>query len=75
MAKVVTTVSEEGHLYYYEVDDVVADTIALGTGPSFQEFETLDGFRVGLNRDVLASIVIGATRYVKSSGQVSSPPV
>ena len=73
MAKVVTTVSEEGHLYYYEVDDVVADAIIVGAGQVFQEFETLDGFRVGLNRDVLASIVIGPTRYVKSSGQVPSP--
>jgi len=74
MAKVVTTVSEVGHLYYYEVEDVVADAIVLGAGQTFQEFETLDGFRVGLNRDSLAAIVIGATRYVKSSGQVPSPP-
>lgn len=73
MAKVVTIVSEEGHLYYYEVDDVVADAVALGAGAAFQEFETLDGFRVGLNRNVLSSIAIGATRYVKSSGQVPSP--
>ncbi len=71
MAKVVTTVSEEGHLYYYEVDDAVGDAINLGQEDI--EFETLDGFRVGLNRRVLSSIAIGATRYVKSSGQVPSP--
>lgn len=73
MAKVVTTVSEEGHLYYYEVDDAVADAIVLGAAQPFQEFQTLDGFRVGINRNVLASVAIGATRYVKSSGQVPSP--
>jgi len=75
MAKVVTTVSEEGHLYYYEVDDITADGIVLGAGQSFQEFSTIDGFRVGLNRTILCSIVIGPTRYVKSSGDLPAPPV
>ncbi len=73
MAKVVTTISEEGHLYYYEVDDVVADAIVIGGGSAFQEFTTIDGFRIGINRNVLACVAIGATRYIKSAGQVPSP--
>lgn len=71
MAKVVTVVTTSGYRYAYEVDDAVAALI--NTGQQDIEFDTVDGYRVGLNRDNLVHIVIGDALYIVPQN-VPQPP-
>ena len=69
MAKVVTILSNRlGVHAYFDVSDAVA--AAINMGQEDIEFETLDGFTIGLNRANFVYIAVGDGAYLSSPPKV-----